>query len=347
MPPAAAAPPSPAKVNAQVPAANPGSCSSDSSLLPIDPRLFDASLDLTSVESIETDARATAEERVPTPEPDVSLPPSPPPQQVGSLSVRVPASSTSFPPLVEATHLTPSNSAFTAPAPTLSTTPATEPDTIAFDFEEPERRIAKPKSRLRRLQAQASAAVSAKAPAPVPFVAPSAPALAPAPPPPPPPAPILPSAVTVPAPVIAPASSSSASDKGKGKASSSPAEAEPVAEWDFAALPGEYLRSLCEDWVSSCAVFMSESPLCANLSPSWIRGWKQRALLNLGEELSAEVDEVDFDHDEAASTIKRFFQYNLLRRMDGPVKDGKNAILRHVKGLVAKEGIDLGQVEVQ
>jgi hypothetical protein len=162
----------------------------------------------------------------------------------------------------------------------------------------------------------------------------------------------LPAAVTIPAPVIAPASSSaaatsSASDKGKGKASPSPAEAEPVAEWDYAALPGEILRSLCEDWVSSCAVFMAESPLCANLSPSWIQGWKQRTLLSLGEELTSEVDEVDFDHDEAASTVKRFFQHSLFRRMDGPVKDGKNAILRHVKGLVAKEGIDLGQVEVQ
>jgi hypothetical protein len=106
-------------------------------------------------------------------------------------------------------------------------------------------------------------------------------------------------------------------------------------------LPGEIVRSFCEDWVAACASFMEASTLCGNLSPRWIRTWKQATLVSLGQELPADVDEAAIDEDSAASIVRRFFQYNLLRRMDGPDKAGKNAVLRHVKELAAKEGLDL------
>jgi hypothetical protein len=111
-------------------------------------------------------------------------------------------------------------------------------------------------------------------------------------------------------------------------------------------IPGEIVRSYCEDWIVACAAFMEASPLCVNLSPRWIRTWKQSTLISLGQELPEDVDEAEIDQDSAVSIVRRFFQFNLLRRMDGPVKDGKNAILRHVKELAAKEGLDLGQVEI-
>lgn len=74
---------------------------------------------------------------------------------------------------------------------------------------------------------------------------------------------------------------------------------------------------------------MEASPLCGNLSPRWIRTWKQSTLISLGQELPEDVDEAEIDQDGAVSLVRRFFQFNLLRRMDGPVKDGKNAISRH------------------
>ncbi|KAK4151404.1 hypothetical protein C8A00DRAFT_45372 [Chaetomidium leptoderma] len=309
---AAAAP----KVNAQVTAANSGSRSSSSSFPLIDPRLFDAKFDLPLAVSSEAETGAVAEKLAPTPKPAVLPPPSPTQQQAGSPIPKVPI-----------------------PALTQSTTPAT----INFDFVDSApletRRIAKPKSRIRRFQAQAPAAAPANAPAPV-FPPASAPASAQA------------AQVNVPpAPVAAPQSSlsapPSASDKGKGNASTSSLEAEPTcAEWDFVVLPGEILRALCEDWIQDCATFMSTSELCGNLSPRWIGNWKQSTLINLGGQLGQEIDEREYDQDDSASMVKVFFQYNLRRRMDGPDDNGKNAILRHVKGLAAKEGIDLGSVEI-
>jgi hypothetical protein len=91
---------------------------------------------------------------------------------------------------------------------------------------------------------------------------------------------------------------------------------------------------------------MEASPLCGNVSKRWTRTWKNSTLINLGKELPADVDETEMEQDDAASLVKRFFQFNLLRRMDGPDASGRNATLRHLKEVAAKEGIDLGQVEV-
>jgi hypothetical protein len=91
---------------------------------------------------------------------------------------------------------------------------------------------------------------------------------------------------------------------------------------------------------------MEASPLCGNVSKRWTRTWKNSTLINLGKELPADVDETEMEQDDAASLVKRFFQFNLLRRMDGPDASGRNATLRHLKEVAAKESIDLGQVEV-
>jgi hypothetical protein len=91
---------------------------------------------------------------------------------------------------------------------------------------------------------------------------------------------------------------------------------------------------------------MEASPLCSNLSPRWIRKWEHDTLVNLGKELGSDADEREFEQDEAASVVKRFFQFNLMRRMDGPVKVGQNAIMRLVKESAAKEGLDLGEVGI-
>ncbi|KAK3301449.1 uncharacterized protein B0H64DRAFT_370563 [Chaetomium fimeti] len=252
---------------------------------------------------------ATVEQLASIPKPEVPLAPSQPPQQQVGFPVCT---------LVEASVSTPVTVSLPAP------------ETISFAFEAPgpckTRRTAKPRPRPRRIQAQAPAAAPANAPAPDP--------------------PQVAQLPVAPAPIIAPQSSSSASDKGKGNASSTSAEAKPTHEFDSGMLPGEIVRSLCEDWIVACASFMEASASCGNLSPRWIRTWKQSTLISLGQELPADVDEAEIDQDSATSLVRRFFQFNLLRRMDGPGKDGKNAVLRNVKELAAKEGIDLGQVEI-
>ena len=279
-------------------------------------------------------------------------PPSPLPaqQQVGPSPVEPPVSSPfEFSPLVEPTHPTSCDSSPTAPASAQSTMPAPIPRRkINFDYEkyfpefpEETRRIAKPKSRLAgRRQAQASAAAPAYAPAPVlPPPGPTAPAFA--------------EQLPVPTPAtIAPQSSlaapPSASDKGKGLASfTSPAEDEPNPECDFVVMPGEYLRSLCEDWIESCATFMETSELCASVSPRRIRVWKQQTLINLGEDLAAEYDEAEYTNELATDFVLQIFKHSILRRSDGPGSAGRNAFMQHVKQLARKEGLDLGRVDVQ
>ncbi|AEO55836.1 hypothetical protein MYCTH_2300071 [Thermothelomyces thermophilus ATCC 42464] len=206
---------------------------------------------------------------------------------------------------------------------------------ISFDFQEAEasetRRIAKPRSRLRRFQA--------RAPAPAPAM-PPAPAHSQPVPPPVPAAPV----------VVAAQSPSSVGDKDKGNAPESSADADeptdPTHTFESVMLPGDLIRRLFESWIEACATFMETSDLCANVSPRWTRSWKQSTLVDLGEKLPADVEEAHMARENVAILVKRFFQYNLLRRMDGPVKDGKNAVLRHVKELAAKEGIDLGQVDI-
>ncbi len=284
----------------------------------------------------------------PSPPPPPS--PSPAQQQVGPSPVEPPVSSPfEFSPLVEPTHPTSCDSSPTLPAPAHSTMPVTVPrKKINFDYEkhfpefaEETRRIAKPKSRLAgRRQAQASAAAPAYAPAPVlPPPGPTAPAFA--------------EQLPVPTPAtIAPQSSlaapPSASDKGKGLASfTSPAEDEPNPECDFVVMPGEYLRSLCEDWIESCATFMETSELCASVSPRRIRVWKQQTLINLGEDLAAEYDEAEYTNELATDFVLQIFKHSILRRSDGPGSAGRNAFMQHVKQLARKEGLDLGRVDVQ
>ncbi|KAL2190639.1 hypothetical protein L209DRAFT_2992 [Thermothelomyces heterothallicus CBS 203.75] len=209
------------------------------------------------------------------------------------------------------------------------------PTAISFDFQQAEasetRRIAKPRSRLRRVQARATAPAPAMAPAP----AHSQPV--------PPPGPAAPVVVTAQSP-------SSVADKDKGKAPESSADADeptdPTHTFESVMLPGDLIRRLLESWIEACATFMETSDLCSNVSPRWIRSWKQSTSVDLGEKLPADVEEAHMARENVAILVKRFFQYNLLRRMDGPVKDGKNAVLRHVKELAAKEGIDLGQVDI-
>ena len=82
-----------------------------------------------------------------------------------------------------------------------------------------------------------------------------------------------------------------------------------------------------------------------NVSPRWICRWKQDSLISLGKDMGPEKDEEEYDQDRAAFLVKQFFRAQLVRRLDGPVRDGKNAILRHVKDLAAKEGLDLGSVD--
>ncbi|KAL2171294.1 hypothetical protein VTG60DRAFT_3181 [Thermothelomyces hinnuleus] len=209
------------------------------------------------------------------------------------------------------------------------------PTAISFDFQQAEasetRRIAKPRSRLRRFQARAPAPAPAMAPAP----AHSQPV--------PPPVPAAPVVVAAQAP-------SSVGDKDKGNVPESSADVDeptdPTHTFDSVMLPGDLIRRLLESWIEACATFMETSDLCANVSPRWIRSWKQSTLVDLGEKLPADVEKAHMARENVAILVKRFFQYNLLRRMDGPVKDGKNAVLRHVKELAAKEGIDLGQVDI-
>lgn len=92
---------------------------------------------------------------------------------------------------------------------------------------------------------------------------------------------------------------------------------------------------------------MNGSLQVRDLSRSWLHNWKQAALLDLGEKLGPNFDEREYEHDEASDFVRRFFHFNLLRRLDGPDKKGKNAVLRHLKRLAAKEGLDLGQVELE
>lgn len=112
-------------------------------------------------------------------------------------------------------------------------------------------------------------------------------------------------------------------------------------------MPGEFLRSLCEDWIVSCATFMEISELCGNVSPRWIRVWKHQTLIDLGEDLGPECDERDYSGESASGFVLRIFKRSILRRTDGPGSAGRNAIMRHVKELARKEGLDLGQVDVQ
>lgn len=208
-------------------------------------------------------------------------------------------------------------------------TPALKLDTVNFAFEETTRRIAKPKSRgTRRFPGQAHLA-------PIPPPALPAPASVQA----------AQQAPVAAAPVPVPQSLPLAGDDGKGKASSSSAEAEPDLEQAFDLLPGMFLRSHCEDWVEACATFMSTSPPCANVSPRWITNWKRFPLEYLAEELRERDDDDAYDADTAAAFVRRMFQYSLMRRMDGPTTMGKNAIMRHLKELAAKEALDIGEVE--
>jgi hypothetical protein len=197
------------------------------------------------------------------------------------------------------------------------------------------RRIAQPKRRLKQSKVPAAAAAPTKAPAPV---LPPAPAPAPT------------QQVDIPAAHVIPPETSlpalpSAGVNGQGHASMTHPEAEPAHEqFDFVVMRGENLRNLCQEWIKSCASLMEVSPLCSNLSPRWIRRWEQDTLVNLGKDLK-DADQMEDDQEDAVSVVKRFFQYNLGRRMDGPVKDGQIAIMRHVKELAAKEGLDLGNVD--
>jgi hypothetical protein len=138
-----------------------------------------------------------------------------------------------------------------------------------------------------------------------------------------------------------------AGDEGKGNASTSSAEAEPDLVQHFELLAGETFRSLCQDWIASCSTIMSTALACSNLSPRWITNWKKTTLVNLDEELFVGSDEemAMYDHDSAATFVRRLFQYNLMRRMDGPTKDGRNVVMRHVQELAAERGLDLGSVE--
>ncbi len=156
---------------------------------------------------------------------------------------------------------------------------------------------------------------------------------------------------TVTAPITVPkASSMSASrpatTKGKGTVSTSPVMTEPTVESNFVLMPGEVLRSCCEDWIEACSAFMEASPLCPTLSQRWVRSWKQRTLIELGQYLGPDVDEVEYDEDDATTFIRTFFRFNLLRRMDGPDTTGKNAILDLVGNMAAKEGLDLGPMSI-
>jgi hypothetical protein len=138
-----------------------------------------------------------------------------------------------------------------------------------------------------------------------------------------------------------------AGDDGKGNASTSSAEAEPDLVQHFELLAGETFRSLCQDWVASCSTIMSTAPACSNISPRWITNWKKTTLVNLDEELFVGSDEemAMYDQDSAATFVRRLFQYNLMRRIDGPTKDGRDFVMRHVKELAAERGLDLGSVE--
>ncbi|SPQ24943.1 a3694021-184f-46fc-84fe-e6b2db09bcc8 [Thermothielavioides terrestris] len=113
-------------------------------------------------------------------------------------------------------------------------------------------------------------------------------------------------------------------------------------------MPGEILRSVCEDLIVAGAAFMNASPAvqCGKLSPSWVKRWQQSALVHVGEELGPNIDELEFEHDEAAATVKRLLHYSFLRFPDGPDTEDKNAVFRHMKELAAEEGLDLGRIEV-
>ncbi|KAL2159078.1 hypothetical protein VTH06DRAFT_2837 [Thermothelomyces fergusii] len=209
------------------------------------------------------------------------------------------------------------------------------PMAISFDFQQIEinesRRIAKPRSRLRQRQTRVPAAASATAPAPA------------QPQPVPPPVPAAPV-------VVAAQPKPSVDDKDKDTAATASADVGKPTDLTqtlgSVMLPGGVIRRLLEDWIEACATFMETSDLCANVSPRWIRSWKQSTFADLGEKLPADVEKAHMARENVAMLAKRFFQYNLLRRMDGPVKDGKNGILRHVKELAAREGIDLGEVDI-
>jgi hypothetical protein len=233
----------------------------------------------------------------------------------------------------------------TAPAHTQSTAPAAEPATISFSFEAREpletRGAAKSKSRPgRRQQARSAAAASARAARLV-----AAQSVAPQ------------SSQAPEAATASPQQPSSPRDKGKGKASTPPPEAEPTrvatppeAPSAFVddLMPGEILRSVCEDLIVAGAAFMNASPAvqCGKLSPSWVKRWQQSALVHVGEELGPNIDELEFEHDEAAATVKRLLHYSFLRFPDGPDTEDKNAVFRHMKELAAEEGLDLGRIEV-
>lgn len=156
---------------------------------------------------------------------------------------------------------------------------------------------------------------------------------------------------TMTAPVAAPQPSSfptstSATSKGMGTVSTSPAVAEPTCEVSFVMMPGETLRSCCEEWIEACAAFMGTSSLFSTLSQRWTRAWKQRALIALGEDLGPQVDDVAYDEDDATTFVKTFFKFQLLRRLDGPDDAGKNSVLEYLRHLAAKEGIDLGPITI-
>ncbi|KAK3901683.1 hypothetical protein C8A05DRAFT_34626 [Staphylotrichum tortipilum] len=170
----------------------------------------------------------------------------------------------------------------------------------------------------------ATTAVESQVPAPAPFIfglvanpAPSQAAQS-----------IVTAAVT--APHVSSSASQPATKKAKGKVSTSPPKAEPTREINFVVMPGEILRSCCEDWIEACAAFMGTSPLFSTLSQRWVCNWKQHTLVELGGDLGPEVDELAYDHDAATTFARTFFKFNLLRRMDGPDDAGKNAVLDYV-----------------
>lgn len=198
----------PTEVNAQVQPAGSGSHPPGASLLPINAPPSDAMV----------------EPLTPTPKPEAALAPLQPQQQQAGPPVCGP---------IETSVLTPVSVSLPAPVPSHSFTPATATETINFAFQAPgpckTRRTTKPRPRPRprRIQAQAPAAAPANAPAPDP--------------------PQVPQLPVSPAPTTAPQSSSSTSDEGNGNASTTSAEAEPTRELDYAMIPGEIVRSHCED----------------------------------------------------------------------------------------------------
>ncbi|KAL2115569.1 hypothetical protein VTJ04DRAFT_9824 [Mycothermus thermophilus] len=255
---------------------------------------------------------------------------------------------TSAPPAAQVQALTPAPFTFglaaQASTPSTSFAPAV-PVASSFDFSvpsinfsaapsnhsNPPDRSAKRRTGNKRTQIPAAAAAPVKAPAlatPAPTI-PAVPVIAPVP---------VASSSTTSAPP--PANDTN----GKGKASTTAAEAKPIVG-EFIAMDDDDFRRIAKDWMTSCREFMSSDPLFDSLHPDWPAKWWKTADHLLVQEIRSSLGE-DYiiTGEEIVDITKKVFPLSLFER-GGPGRDGRIAVLRHLRELAAEDGIDLEGIE--